>query len=66
MRFLKVVEIGLAIQFLVDKFAYEARRTGRAKDFKVWKDDNHAIDLDGGGIGKDRLYPYESRKDWPG
>lgn len=37
-------------EFLVDKFAFEARRTGRAKDFKVWKDDNHAIDLDNNGI----------------
>lgn len=36
--------------WLLDKFAYEARRTGRAKEFKVWKDDNHAIDLDSGGI----------------
>lgn len=37
-------------EFLLDKFAYEARRTGRAKEFKVWKDDNHAIDLDNEGI----------------
>jgi len=37
-------------EILLDKFAFEARRTGRAKDFKVWKDDNHAIDLDSGGI----------------
>ena len=32
-------------EWLLDKFAYEARRTGRAKYYKVWKDDNHAIDL---------------------
>lgn len=49
-RFQKVAGTGLAIQWLLDKFAFEARRTGRAKDFKVWKDDNHAIDLDSGEI----------------
>ena len=24
-------------------FAFEARRIGRAKNYKIWKDDNHAI-----------------------
>jgi len=32
-------------EWLLDKFAFEAKRTGRAENFKVWKDDNHAIDL---------------------
>ena len=32
--------------WLLDKFSFEARRTGRAKDYKLWTDDNHAIDLD--------------------
>lgn len=32
-------------EWLLDKFSFEARRTGRAKEFKVWQDDNHAIDL---------------------
>ncbi len=32
-------------EWLLDKFSYEARRTGRAKYYKVWKDDNHAVDL---------------------
>ena len=32
--------------WLLDKFSFEARRTGRAKDYKLWKDDNHAINLD--------------------
>lgn len=32
-------------EWLLDKFSYEARRTGRAKYYKVWKDSNHAIDL---------------------
>ena len=36
--------------WLLDKFSFEAKRTGRAKDYKVWKDANHAIDLDNNGI----------------
>jgi len=37
-------------EWLLDKFSFEAKRTGRAKDYKVWTDDNHAIDLDSGKI----------------
>ncbi|MFY0653056.1 MAG: transposase [Cyclobacteriaceae bacterium] len=37
-------------EWLLDKFAFEASRIGRAKDYKLWRDDNHAIDLDGYGI----------------
>lgn len=33
-------------EWLLDKFAFEARRTQRARDYKIWTDDNHAIDLD--------------------
>ena len=36
--------------WLLDKFAFEARRTGRAKYYKIWKDDNHAIDLTNNSI----------------
>jgi putative transposase len=32
-------------EWLLDKFSFEAKRTGRAEHFKIWKDDNHAIDL---------------------
>lgn len=32
-------------EWMLDKFAFEAKRTRRAKHYKVWKDDNHAIDL---------------------
>ena len=32
-------------EWLPDKFSFEARRTGRAENYKLWKDDNHAIDL---------------------
>lgn len=31
--------------WLLDLFAFNARKSGRAKLYKVWKDDNHAIDL---------------------
>jgi REP element-mobilizing transposase RayT len=31
--------------WLLDKFSFEARRTGRAEKYKIWTDDNHAIDL---------------------
>ena len=31
--------------WIQEKFAFEAHRTGRANRFKIWKDDNHAIDL---------------------
>ena len=31
--------------WLLDKFAFEARRTGRADKYKIWTDSNHAIDL---------------------
>jgi len=32
-------------EWLLDKFQFEARKTGRADNYKIWKDDNHAIDL---------------------
>jgi len=32
-------------EWLLDKFAFEAKRTGRAEFYKIWRDDNHAIDL---------------------
>ncbi len=31
--------------WLLDAFAFEAKRTRRAEEYKIWKDDNHAIDL---------------------
>jgi REP element-mobilizing transposase RayT len=33
-------------KWLLDKFGFEARRTRRAKNYKVWKDDNHAIEIE--------------------
>jgi putative transposase len=29
--------------WLLDKFSFEARKTKRAKNYKLWKDDNHAV-----------------------
>ena len=37
-------------EWMLDKFSYAAKRTRRAKKYKIWKDDNHAIDLDHNGI----------------
>jgi putative transposase len=34
-------------KWLLDKFAFEAKRKGRATHFKIWKDSNHAIEMDG-------------------
>jgi putative transposase len=31
--------------WLLDKFAFEAKRSRRAENYKVWRDDNHPIDL---------------------
>lgn len=43
----KIVEIGESRrEWLLNKFAFEAKRTARAKNYKFWRDDNHAICLD--------------------
>ena len=34
-------------EWLLDKFSFEARRSGRAENYKVWQDSNHAIELGG-------------------
>jgi len=31
--------------WLLDKFNFEAKRTNRAENYKIWQDDNHPIDL---------------------
>lgn len=42
----KILEIGESRrEWLLDKFAFEAQRIGRAKYYKLWRDDNHAICL---------------------
>jgi putative transposase len=43
----KILDIGESRrEWLLNKFAFEAKRTGRAKYYKVWRDDNHAICLE--------------------
>lgn len=34
-------------EWILDKLAFEARRSGRTEYYKVWKDDYHAILIDG-------------------
>ncbi len=43
----KIVGVGESRrEWLLNKFAFEAKRTARAKNYKVWRDDNHAICLE--------------------
>jgi putative transposase len=43
----KILETGESRRdWLLDKFHFEAKRTGRAKNYKIWRDDNHAILMD--------------------
>ena len=32
-------------EWLLKRFSFEAQRIGRAKKYKIWKDDNHAIEI---------------------
>jgi len=42
----KINEIGESRkEWMLKKFAYEAQRIGRATNYKIWKDDNHAIEI---------------------
>jgi hypothetical protein len=43
----KILEIGESRkEWLLNKFAFEAKRTSRAKNYKVWREYNHAICLE--------------------
>jgi putative transposase len=46
-EFIKLMnEIGESRRdWLLKRFAIEANRVGRAKNYKIWKDDNHAIEI---------------------
>lgn len=44
-------------EWLLDKFSFEARRTGRAENHKVWRDDNHAIVISNRCLAENQLYP---------
>jgi hypothetical protein len=32
-------------EWLLKRFSFEAHRKGSAKNYKIWKDDNHAIEF---------------------
>lgn len=34
-------------EWLLNRFSFEARRTGRATNYKIWKDDNHVVEING-------------------
>jgi putative transposase len=42
-------------EWLLHKFSYAAQSTGRAENFKVWRDDNHAIMVENGEWFKQRV-----------
>ena len=44
----------------MDKFAFEARRSGRADHYKIWRDDNHAIDMSGLEIREKLSYMHDN------
>jgi putative transposase len=41
--------------WLLHKFEFAAHSTGRAENYKLWKDDNHAIYLDGTNLFQQKL-----------
>ena len=44
----KIIEIGESRrEWLLNKFEFEAKKSARVKDFKIWTDDNHAIEIYG-------------------
>ena len=44
----KIIEIGESRrEWLLDKFSFEAKRSRRAKDYKIWTDSNHAVEIFG-------------------
>jgi putative transposase len=32
-------------EWLIKRFSFEAQRIGREKNYKIWEDDNHAIEI---------------------
>lgn len=47
-RFIRLMELinESRKEWLLEAFSIEAQRIGRAKNYKIWRDDNHAIDLE--------------------
>ncbi|MCX2745300.1 transposase [Mangrovivirga sp. M17] len=33
-------------EWLLDRFSFQARKTQRARNYKIWKDSNHCIEID--------------------
>ena len=44
----------------MDKFVFGARRSSRADRYKIWRDDNHAIDLSGLDIREKLSYMHDN------
>ena len=42
-------------EWLLHKFSFEAKRTGRAENYKLWTDDNHALLLDNSGYFQQKI-----------
>ncbi|MEJ6981573.1 hypothetical protein WG906_13990 [Pedobacter sp. P351] len=47
-------------EWLMDKLAFAARRSGRADHYKIWRDDNHAIDLSGLDVREKFAYTHDN------
>ena len=47
-------------EWLMDKFAFEVRRSGRAEHYKIWRDDNHAIDMSDLDLREKLSYMHEN------
>lgn len=48
-------------EWLLHKFSFAAHNAGRAENYKLWKDDNHAIQLTDGNIFQQKLkYIHEN------
>jgi len=47
-------------EWLLDKFAFEAQRIGRASNYKIWKDDNHATDMNSIDIWQKIAYIHDN------
>jgi len=45
-------------EWMLSLMSQEAKRSGRAKWFKLWRDDNHAVEIDGIMTGIDERLEY--------
>jgi len=42
-------------EWLLHKFAHHAKTTGRAENYKIWRDDNHAIGLESADMFQQKM-----------